>query len=157
MLLAANLVVSTTTNWPNRLSFSRSPSLSPLLGICAHAPSRRAAQETQTATVLINAPRVFAAFWSIVKRVLHPSTAAKIAVAGAAFRATLEDLGIHLDDARFERGGRVLRAPPPWVATLADLKASWPTAQLVRSFLPDADARALERAGVRARGEAGAA
>lgn len=113
--------------------------------------------ETQTCMVLINAPRLFSAFWTIARRFLHPLTASKIRVAGASsIKATFDELGITLDEAAFEPMGRSmrLRNPRAWIDTLAKLKEEWPMALLTHNYLPDADAEALERAGIRPQSEA---
>ena len=113
--------------------------------------------ETQTCMVVINAPRIFSAFWAIARRFLHPLTASKIHVAGASsVKATFDELGITLDEGVLEPNGRSqrLRNPPTWIDTLARLKDERPVALLTQNYLPDADAEVLERAGVRPRSEA---
>lgn len=123
--------------------------------------------ETQDVMILINAPRLFAAFWSVAKRFLHPMVVAKVSVAGSDYRPAFEERGIILQEgatAEPPPPGSTsehettttttsglpprLRAPPRWIELLAALKAEHSDELLTRNYLPAEDARALERVGL---------
>jgi len=120
--------------------------------------------ETTDRLIVVNAPRLFAAFWAVVRLFLHPITAAKISVFGSSYAKPLSQLG--LQQQLTSEGKLAPHAPVRWVDTLASLRAQDDAADahvaggppaaaaaapsaadspLTRGFVPEADRQHLRR------------
>lgn len=79
--------------------------------------------ETTFKLVVINAPRIFTALWSIAKHFLHPVTVAKVSVLGHNYAKNFRDLGIVLDDGLEMVHGKLPAELPSWRDKLEQLKS----------------------------------